>query len=85
MARNVWIVRLNLIDNYESAQISDTIDQQFWEESLVQLMSSFEVNDYLPNQVPFFVRDYFTTSAGKQLLRQRMTELISERRRSHEN
>ena len=85
MAPNVWIVRLNLIDDYESAQISDTIDQQFWEESLVQLMSSFEVNDYLPNQVPFFVRDYFTTSAGKQLLRQRMTELISERRRSHEN
>lgn len=54
MASNVWIVRLNLIMDYQSAQINDVIDQQFWENSLTQLMSSFEVNDYLPNQVPFF-------------------------------
>ncbi|MCT4411270.1 DNA repair exonuclease [Leuconostoc falkenbergense] len=85
MASNVWIVRLNLIMDYQSAQINDVIDQQFWENSLTQLMSSFEVNDYLPNQVPFFVRDYFMTSAGKHLLRQRMTELISERRHLHED
>ncbi|KAI3473585.1 hypothetical protein Pfo_031002 [Paulownia fortunei] len=48
MAPNVWIVRLNLIDDYESAQISDTIDQQFWEESLVQLIKKQSNNIYDP-------------------------------------
>lgn len=77
---NLWIVRLTVSPDGATILAEDNIDQRYWQEALEQVFSDFNVSDYLSNQAPLFVREYFTSDEGKQLLRENMQRLIQDRK-----
>ncbi|GMA69186.1 phosphoesterase [Leuconostoc litchii] len=82
---NMWVVRLSISDAKHLALISDNIDQQYWIQGLEQVFEESSVMDYLSNQVPVFIREYFMNDDGKAELRNSMEQLIAERRQNHED
>lgn len=78
LPEQVWVVRLTIRDTELRAFPKDTIDQAYWLRALEDILTEFRVNDYLSDQVPLVLREYFMTHEGKELLKQKMVQQLNE-------
>lgn len=78
LPEQVWLVRLTIRDTELRAFPKDTIDQAYWLRALEDILTEFRVNDYLSDQVPLVLREYFMTHEGKELLKQKMVQQLNE-------
>lgn len=75
-----WVVKIVLSNMAQSMMVTDQIDQKFWQDALVQVLSDFDMAAHLPAQVPNFIRDYYLSDDGKSALRDKMQHLLLERK-----
>ncbi|MCK8605495.1 DNA repair exonuclease [Leuconostoc citreum] len=78
LPEQVWVVRLTIRDTELRAFPKDTIDQAYWLRALEDILTEFRVDDYLSDQVPLVLREYFMTHEGKELLKQKMVQQLNE-------
>ncbi|CCF25514.1 metallophosphoesterase family protein [Leuconostoc citreum] len=78
LPEQVWLVRLTIRDTELRAFPKDTIDQAYWLRALEDILTEFRVDDYLSDQVPLVLREYFMTHEGKELLKQKMVQQLNE-------
>lgn len=78
LPEQVWVVRLTIRDTELRAFPKDKIDQAYWLRALEDILTEFRVNDYLSDQVPLVLREYFMTHEGKELLKQKMVQQLNE-------
>jgi len=78
--RDLWIVNLTITHELLTLLTEDNIDQKYWLESFEKLFSNFVISDYISNQAPTFVRDYFMGQEGKNSLQNKMQQLIQSRK-----
>lgn len=78
LPEQVWLVRLTIRDTELRAFPKDTIDQAYWLRALEDILTEFRVDDYLSDQVPLVLREYFMTYEGKELLKQKMVQQLNE-------
>ena len=78
LPEQVWVVHLTIRDTELRAFPKDTIDQAYWLRALEDILTEFRVNDYLSDQVPLVLREYFMTHEGKELLKQKMVQQLNE-------
>ena len=76
---NQWVVKLERRQAATTMLAADQIDQQFWHDALAQVLDDFDMGAHLPAQVPNVVREYYLSAAGKQVLRDKMQQLLLER------
>ncbi|MGY3742160.1 metallophosphoesterase family protein [Leuconostoc inhae] len=77
---NLWIVNLTTAHEMLNLLAEDNIDQKYWLESFETVFSNFVISDYVSNQAPTFVRDYFMGEEGKKSLQNKMQQLIQSRK-----
>lgn len=77
---NLWIVNLTITHELLTLLAEDNIDQKYWLESFEKVFSHFVISDYVSNQAPTFVRDYFMDEEGKNSLKNKMQQLIQSRK-----
>ncbi|WP_349585019.1 metallophosphoesterase family protein [Leuconostoc citreum] len=78
LPEQVWVVHLTIRDTELRAFPKDTIDQAYWLRALEDILTEFRVDDYLSDQVPLVLREYFMTHEGKELLKQKMVQQLNE-------
>lgn len=78
--RDLWIVNLTITHELLTLLTEDNIDQKYWLESFEKIFSNFIISDYISNQAPTFVRDYFMGQEGKNSLQNKMQQLIQSRK-----
>lgn len=70
----IWIVKI-IVKN--TPLLVNHIDEKYWNQALENVMSEFNINDYLSEQVPITIREFFMTESGQQNLRESMQQLLS--------
>lgn len=82
---NMWVVRLSVANSGQSSLVSDNIDQQYWTGALEKVFEESNITNYLPSQVPVFIREHFMSDDGQEELQNAMEQLIAERRQNNED
>lgn len=82
---NMWVVRLSVANARQLSLVSDNIDQQYWTGALDKVFEESNITDYLPSQVPVFIREHFMSDDGQEELQNAMEQLIAERRQNNED
>ncbi|QEA59682.1 DNA repair exonuclease [Leuconostoc koreense] len=82
---NMWVVRLNVANAGQLSLVTDNIDQQYWTDAMNKVFEASNIINYLPNQVPVFIREYFMSDDGQEELQNAMKQLIAERRQNNED
>lgn len=82
---NMWVVRLSVANAGQLSLVSDNIDQQYWTGALDKVFEESNITDYLPSQVPVFIREHFMSDDGQEELQNAMEQLIAERRQNNED
>ncbi|MEX0380861.1 exonuclease SbcCD subunit D [Leuconostoc sp. MS02] len=77
---NLWLINLTTTHDMSTLLAADNIDQKYWSESLETVFSDFVISDYVSNEAPTFVREYFMGDEGKSVLRDKMQQLIQSRK-----
>jgi len=77
---NLWVVRLGLKKAPTAVLAEDNIDQKYWKSSLQSIFENFNVSDYLSNQAPVFVREYFMSEEGQAVLQEKMWQIMQARK-----
>jgi hypothetical protein len=81
----MWVVRLSVANARQLSLVSDNIDQQYWTGALDKVFEESNITDYLPSQVPVFIREHFMSDDGQEELQNAMEQLIAERRQNNED
>ncbi|MDC2815689.1 DNA repair exonuclease [Leuconostoc suionicum] len=82
---NMWVVRLSVANAGQLSLVSDNIDQQYWTGALEKVFEESNITNYLPSQVPVFIREHFMSDDGQEELQNAMERLIAERRQNNED
>ncbi|WP_349515322.1 metallophosphoesterase family protein [Leuconostoc suionicum] len=82
---NMWVVRLSVANAGQLSLVSDNIDQQYWTGALEKVFEESNITNYLPSQVPVFIREHFMSDDGQEELQNAMEQLIAERRQNNED
>ncbi|MGX4592996.1 metallophosphoesterase family protein [Leuconostoc sp. JNUCC 76] len=85
LSTNMWVVRLSVANSGQLSLVSDNIDQQYWTGALEKVFEESNITNYLPSQVPVFIREHFMSGDGQEELQNAMEQLIAERRQNNED
>lgn len=80
----IWVVKL-IYNPKDVLSFTDNIDQQYWQEAFNEIDHHFRIDDYLSNQVPTDIREFFLDGVGMDSIKIRMKQIIEERRQNHED
>lgn len=80
LPKNLWIVSLRVQQTMSTMLAHDNIDQKYWQQAYEVVMSDLNVANDLSNQAPIAIRDYFISSEGEEVLRNKIQQLIQSRK-----